>query len=139
MGRFDDERERRWRVALVAHAAKQEALAGLVRRYREHFASWELLAPAATAYALPDACRLRLLRVLPEPGGVEGIGAEIAAGEVDALVFLHDPLGAGDDESDPATLLRVADLHNVPVATNLAAAECLVRALAPEGAPTARR
>jgi methylglyoxal synthase len=140
MTRFDDdERERRWRVALIADPAKQQALARLVRRYREQFASWDLLAPAATAAALPEAPDLKLLRVLPERGGIEAITTAVAAGEVDALVLLRDPLAIPAPGVDHATLPRVADINNVPVATNLAAAECLVRALAPEGGLAARR
>ena len=95
--------------------------------------------PAATAEALPGARGLKLLRVLPENAGVEGIASEIAAGEVDALVFLRDPLATPDSDTDPESLPWVADAHNIPVATNLAAAECLVRALTPEAILTARR
>jgi methylglyoxal synthase len=132
MTRFDDdERERRWRVALVAHPARREALACLVRRYPEHMASWELLAPAATADTLTGGRGLKRLRVLPEQGAVEAIETAIATGEIDALVFLRDPGVAHVPDPAPTALLRVADLCNVPVATNLATAECLVRALAP--------
>jgi methylglyoxal synthase len=57
---------------------------------------------------------------------------------IDALIFLRDPLTAQPHEPDIAALLRVADVHNVALATNLASAECLVRALMPEGTPAAR-
>jgi methylglyoxal synthase len=70
---------------------------------------------------------------LPEAqGGDAQIGAEIATGEIDALIVLQDPLTAKPREPDVAPLVRLADLRNVPVATNLATAECLVWALAPE-------
>ena len=130
----DDWRPRRWRVALVAHDAKKSALLAFVQRHRTEFKDWELLATASTGEALRDATALRIRTVLPGPrGGDVQIGAEIAAGEVDALIFLRDPLTAQPHEPDIAALLRVADVHNVALATNLASAECLVRALTPEG------
>jgi methylglyoxal synthase len=125
---------RRWRVALVAHDAKKTALVAFVQRHRAEFKDWELLATASTGAALREATALRIRTVLPGPrGGDVQIGAEIVAGEIDALIFLRDPLTAQPHEPDIAALLRVADVHNVALATNLASAECLVRALTPEG------
>jgi methylglyoxal synthase len=136
----DDWRPRRWRVALVAHDAKKSALVAFAQRHRTHFKDWELLATASTGEALRDATGLRIRTVLAGPhGGDVQIGAEIAAGEVDALIFLRDPLTAQPHEPDIAALLRVADVHNVAAATNLASAECLVRALSPEGTLSIRR
>jgi methylglyoxal synthase len=135
----DDWRPRRWRVALVAHDAKKGALLAFVQRHRAEFKDWELLATASTGEALRDATALRIRTVLPgSRGGDVQIGAEIAAGEVDALIFLRDPLTAQPHEPDIAALLRVADVHNIALATNLASAECLVRALTPEGALAGR-
>jgi methylglyoxal synthase len=135
----DDWSPRRWRVALVAHDAKKAALVAFVQRHRAHFKDWELLATASTGEALRDATGLRVRTVLAgSRGGDVQIGAEMAAGEVDALIFLRDPSTAQPHEPDVAALLRVADVHNVALATNLAGAECLVRALSPEGAPLAR-
>jgi methylglyoxal synthase len=135
----DDWRPRRWRVALIAHDAMKVSLVAFVQRYRAQFKDWELLATASTGEALREATGLRLRTVLPGPrGGDLQIGAEIAAGEIDALIFLRDPLTAHPHEPDVSALLRVADVHHVAVATNLASAECLVRALSPEGAPLAR-
>ena len=131
-----DEQEwgwRRWRVALIAHDAKKPDLVAFVRRHRRAFADWSLLATEATAALLRQQLGLKVREVLPGPrGGDLAIGAEIAAGEVDALIFLRDPLTAQPHEPDIAALLRVADVHNIAVATNLASAGCLVRALAPE-------
>ena len=135
----DDWSPRRWRVALVAHDARKTALVAFVQRHRGHFKNWELLATATTGELLRDATGLRVRTVLAGPrGGDVQIGAEMAAGEIDALIFLRDPLTAQPHEPDVTALLRVADVHNVALATNLAGAECLVRAFAPEGALTAR-
>jgi methylglyoxal synthase len=135
----DEGRTRRWRVALVAHDAKKAALVAFVQRHRGQFKDWQLLATAATGEALRDATGLRLRTVLPGPcGGDIQIGAELASGEIDALIFLRDPLTAQPHEPDVAAVLRVADVHNVALATNLASAECLVRALSPEGVLSTR-
>lgn len=125
---------RRWRVALIAHEAKKHVLVTFVWRHRDHFAGWNLVATEATGAMLREKVSLKVRGVLPGPrGGDVQIGAEIAVGEIDALIFLRDPLTAQPHEPDITALLRVADVHNVPVATNLASAECLVRGLAPEG------
>jgi methylglyoxal synthase len=97
------------------------------------------VAPACLAGAVRNATGLRVRAVLPAAqGGTLQIGAEVAAGELDALVFLRDPLAAPPHQSEGVALLRIADLHNVAVATNLAGAECLVRALCAEPALSAR-
>ena len=130
----DDGRPRRWRVALIAHDEKKAAMVAFVQRHRAQFKNWELLATATTGEALRDATGLRMRTVLSGPrGGDIQIGAEVAAGEIDAVIFLRDPLTAHPHEPDVAAVLRVADVHNVALATNLASAECLVRALSPEG------
>src|SRR5262245_18495283 len=135
----DGRARRRWRVALVAHDAKKGALLAFVQRHRMAFKDWDLLATASTGEALRDGTALRIRTVLSGPrGGDLQIGAEIAAGEIDALIFLRDPLTAKPHEPDVTALLRVADVHNVAMATNLASAECLVRALTPEGIPVGR-
>lgn len=132
----DDWRPRRWRVALVAHDAKKAALVAFVRRHRGSFKDWDLLATASTGEALRDATGLRLRTLQPGPqGGAIQMGAELASGEVDALIFLRDPLST--QPPDLSALLWVADVHNVAVATNLASAECLVLALSPERAALA--
>jgi methylglyoxal synthase len=135
----DDERPRHWRVALIAHDVKKPALVAFVQRHRAQFKDWELLATAATGEALRDATGLRVRTVLSGPcGGDIQIGAELAAGEIDALIFLRDPLTPQPHEPDVTAVLRVADVHNVALATNLASAECLVRALSPEGVLSTR-
>ena len=130
---------RRWRVALIAHDAKKPDLLAFVRRHRKQFADWSLVATEATGAMLRQELGLKVRDILPGPrGGDLQIGAEIASGEIDALIFLRDPLTAQPHEPDITALLRVADVHNIAVATNLASAGCLVRALAPEGANVTR-
>jgi methylglyoxal synthase len=68
------------------------------------------------------------MRSGPEGGDMQ-IGARIVSGDVDAVVFLRDPLTAHPHEPDIQALLKVCDVHGVPVATNLASAEILLRSL----------
>jgi methylglyoxal synthase len=122
---------RRWRVALIAHDAKNGDLVAFAQRHRQELGNWSLVATKATGDVLLRRAGLESRRVLAGPlGGDVQIAAEIAIGEIDALIFLRDPLTAGPHEPDITALLRVADVHNVPLATNLAGAECLVKALA---------
>ena len=135
----DDDRSHRWRVALTAHDAKKASLLAFVQRHRAQFKDWELLATASTGDVLRGATGLRVRTVLSGPsGGDIEIAAELVAGEIDAMIFLRDPLTAQPHEPDIAAALRVADVHNVAVATNLASAECLMRALSPEGVLSSR-
>ena len=62
-------------------------------------------------------------------GGAEQIAAMIACGEVDMLLFFRDPVGARPDEPNAVTLLRLCDMHTIPVATNIATAEVLIHGL----------
>ena len=120
-----------WRVAMIAHDAKKGDLAAFAQRHLQQLRHWSLVATRATGEMLARETGLDVLRVLPGPeGGDVRIGAEIAAGTIDALIFLRDPLTAQPHEPDITALLRVADVHNVAVATNLASAECVVQALA---------
>jgi methylglyoxal synthase len=126
---------RRWRVALIAHDAKKRDLLAFVVRHRRQFAGCSLVATEATAALLRQELGLKVREVLPGPrGGDLEIGAEIASGEIDALIFLRDPLTAQPHEPDITALLRVADVHNIATATNLATAGCLVMALVAEAA-----
>ena len=129
----DDTGLRRWRVALTAHETKKDALAAFVRRHVAAIRDWELVATAGTGERLQAIPGLRVRTTLPgRRGGHLQLAAGVAAGEIDAMIFLRDPLAVTGPEPDVAGLLRLADVHNVALATNLASAECLVRALAPE-------
>ena len=62
-------------------------------------------------------------------GGDQQIAARIACNEIDLLIFLRDPIGMKQDEPDEANLIRLCDVHSIPVATNIATAEALIHAL----------
>lgn len=117
-------------LALVSHDEKKDDLARLVRQYRATLARLHLLATAHTGDLVSTEADLSVERVGSGPeGGDIQIGARIVQGDVDAVVFLRDPLTAHPHEPDIQALLKVCDVHGVPVATNLASAEILLRSL----------
>ena len=89
-----------------------------------------LIATATTGKLIQDKTGLAVSSVLSGPlGGDMQIGAKIAAGEIDLVIFLRDPLTAQPHEPDITALLRVCDVHDVPVVTNLAGAVLLLAGL----------
>ena len=117
-------------VALIAHDQKKQLMLDFVREHLALLSPHSLLATATTGRRLRDELNLNVHTYLSGPlGGDQQIGARIAAGEVDLVIFLRDPLTAQPHEPDITALLRVCDVHNVPVATNLAGADLLVRAV----------
>ena len=117
-------------LALVAHDGKKDDLLRLARRYRSTLERLALIATSNTGSMLAAELDLpiEIMRSGPQGGDVQ-IGAGIVTGEVDAVVFLRDPLTAHPHEPDIQALLKICDVHAVPVATNLASAEILLRSL----------
>jgi methylglyoxal synthase len=125
-----DEHAERATLALVAHDEKKDDLLQLAGRYRSTLQTLRLLATGHTGAQIAEALDIEVHRVHsgPEGGDLE-IGARIVAGDVDAVVFLRDPLTSHPHEPDIQALLKVCDIHGVPLATNLASAEILLRSL----------
>jgi len=121
-----------YKVALVAHDKKKPELIDLTKKYRAKLAKCSLIATGTTGKRLIEETGLEIERVNSGPqGGDQMIGAEIARGLIDAVIFLRDPLTAQPHEPDVSALLRVCDVHNVPLATNIASAELLINSLLP--------
>lgn len=119
------------RIALIAHDKKKSEMIEFVQEYREILAGHELVATGTTGRLIQEQAGLPVERVLSGPlGGDQQIGARVAAGLVDAVIFLRDPLTAQPHEPDITALLRVCDVHNVPLATNRATGELLLLGLA---------
>jgi methylglyoxal synthase len=117
-------------IALIAHDAKKELLVNFAIAYEHIFAKHTLYATGTTGQRIMDATSLKVHRVCSGPyGGDQQIGAKIAEGTMDLVIFLRDPLTAQPHEPDITALLRLCDVHDIPVATNLATAEALMRAL----------
>jgi len=124
------EGSRRAVLALVAHDEKKDDLLRLARQYRTTLARLHLLATSHTGSQLSQELDLPVECVRSGPqGGDMQIGAKIVEGSVDAVVFLRDPLTAHPHEPDIQALMKVCDVHGVPLATNLASAEILLRSL----------
>jgi len=117
-------------IALVAHDAKKQDMVAFIRRFEAALARHRLIATAATGQLIRDSTGLRVETVLSGPqGGDLQIGARVAAGEVDMVIFLRDPLAAQPHEPDIAALLRVCEVHNVPFVTNIAGAQILISSI----------
>jgi methylglyoxal synthase len=117
-------------IALIAHDRKKEEMLDFVRTHYEILAPHELLATATTGRILKENTGLNIITYLSGPlGGDQQIGARIAGQEVDMVIFLRDPLTAQPHEPDITALLRVCDVHNIPVATNASSAHMLLSSL----------
>jgi methylglyoxal synthase len=117
-------------VALIAHDRKKETMLAFVLKHREILAKHNLVATATTGRIIKESVGLDVTTYLSGPlGGDQQIGARIACQEIDMVIFLRDPLTAQPHEPDITALLRVCDVHNVPVATNEVCAHLLVSTL----------
>lgn len=115
-------------LALVAHDEKKDALTNFCVEHRQVLESWELVGTGSTAQRISEATKLPVEAYLSGPeGGDAQIAARVALGEVGAVIFLLDPLSAHPHDPDIQTLQRVCNVHNVPIATNLAAAELIIQ------------
>jgi methylglyoxal synthase len=118
------------RIALIAHDQKKVDMVLFVKRHGELLARHSLMATGTTGKVVEEATGLPVVKMQSGPyGGDQQIGAEVAAGRVDAVIFLRDPLTAQPHEPDITALMRVCDVHNVPLATNTATAEVMVAGL----------
>jgi methylglyoxal synthase len=123
----------RLRIALIAHDKKKDAMVLLAREFADALAGCYLIATGTTGARLQAELGLAVTRYLSGPlGGDLQIGAKLAQGEVDAVIFLRDPMTPQPHEPDINALVRACDVHDVPCATNVATARRLLRALAAE-------
>ena len=106
-------------IVLIAHDRKKESMLAFVRQHQDLLSKHTLLATATTGRLIKENIGLPITAYLSGPlGGDLQIGSRIASQEVDMVIFLRDPLTAQPHEPDINALLRVCDVHNVPVATN---------------------
>ncbi|MDD4851479.1 MAG: methylglyoxal synthase [Gemmiger sp.] len=117
-------------IALVAHDTKKELMVQFCTAYCQILGQHHLLATGTTGKFVTDATGLPIQRCLPGAhGGDQQIAARIACDEVDMLLFFRDPISAKPMEPNGMNLLRICDVHNIPVATNIATAEVLIHGL----------
>lgn len=114
-------------IALIAHDAQKAALLDFVREHVEFFRTKSLVATGNTGKMLDAELHLEIERVAHGPeGGDLIIGGRVAEGKVAAILFFRDPLTAQPHEPDVSALMRVCDVHSVPLATNKATADAVV-------------
>jgi methylglyoxal synthase len=117
-------------IALIAHDHKKETLVNFAVAYTHILKKANLFATGTTGLRVMEATGLNITRLLSGPlGGDQQIGALIAEERMDLVIFFRDPLTAQPHEPDILALLRLCDVHDVPVATNMATAEVLLKAL----------
>jgi len=118
------------RIALIAHDKKKDDMISFVKRYKNIFEKHELFATGTTGRLISEIVGLKIHRFLSGPlGGDQQIGSRVAEGKIDIVIFLRDPLTAQPHEPDVTALLRICDVHCVPLATNIGSAEVFVKAL----------
>ena len=117
-------------IALIAHDRMKEKMLDFAKTNQGILKDYQLIATATTGKLIKDNTALEVYCFLSGPiGGDMQIGAQIASEQVSMVVFLRDPLTAQPHEPDITALLRVCDVHNIPVATNLAGANIFLQAL----------
>jgi len=122
-------------LAVIAHDHKKADLVAWATFNRDTLARFRLLATRHTARLMQDKVGLTVEWLLSGPeGGDAQIAALVATGEVDAVYFFVDPLSPQPHDPDIRALLRVCNVHNVPLATNLATADLVMATLSDERA-----
>ena len=117
-------------IALMAHDSKKELMTHFCIAYCGILSHHTLCATGTTGKLVAEATGLNIKCFLSgAQGGDQQIGARIACNEIDLLLMFRDPLTAKPSEPNESNLLRLCDVHNVPVATNIATAEALIHSL----------
>ena len=118
------------KIAFIAHDRKKDEMVNFVTAYEHVFEGRELYSTGTTGQRIMEATQLKINRFMSGPlGGDQQIGALVAQDELDLIIFLRDPLMAQPHEPDITALLRLCDVYGIPVATNIATAEILVKAI----------
>jgi methylglyoxal synthase len=117
-------------ISLVAHDRKKDEMVNFVIAYEHVFVHHSLYATGTTGQRIMEQTGLTITRFMSGPlGGDQQIGALVAINEMDLIIFLRDPLMAQPHEPDISALLRLCDVQGIPLATNVATAEILIKAL----------
>ena len=118
------------RIALIAHDAKKKLMQNFCIAYRGILSRHQLFATGTTGRLIEDVTNLNAHKHLAgHLGGMQQIGAQIEQNEIDLLIFLRDPLNPKRHEPDVNNVVKLCDMHNIPMATNLATAELLIKSL----------
>ena len=117
-------------IALIAHDAKKKLMQNFCIAYRGVLCKNELYATGTTGRLIEEVTNLSVHKYLAgHLGGAQQMGAQIEHNQIDLVIFLRDPLSAKSHEPNVDNLVRLCDKHNIPLATNLATAELLIKSL----------
>ena len=117
-------------IGLIAHDSKKTLMQNFCIAYRGILSKQELYATGITGRLIEEVTNLSIHKYLAGPlGGKQQLGAQIAQNGIDALIFLRDPQNPKPHEPDVNDVIRLCDMHNIPMATNLATAEIIILAL----------
>lgn len=117
-------------IALIAHDKKKELMVDFCIAYKGILEKHNLCATGMTGSMIIEATGLNVSKFLAgAQGGDQQIGARIAYNEIDLVLFFRDPLTQRPEEPEVSSLFKLCDIHNIPLATNIATAEVLVRGL----------
>lgn len=115
------------KIALIAHDNKKQEIIDWAVKNKTVLEKYQLCGTGTTAKKVSEATGLNVVGYFSGPlGGDQQIGAKVAEGEIDIVVFLCDPLQAQPHDPDVKALLRIANVYNVPIATNVATADLVI-------------
>ncbi len=116
-------------IALIAHDGKKADMIAFVKDNIEFFKTFDIVATSTTGKHLQSS-GLKVKRLLSGPlGGDAQIAALVATGKCQAVIFMRDPLGMHPHDPDISSLLRICDVHDVPLATNPSTAQLIVKGI----------
>lgn len=117
-------------IGLVAHNSKKKLMQNLCIAYRGILCKNELYATATTGRLIEEVANLNVHKFLAgHLGGVQQLCSQIEQNQIDMIIFIRDPQTPQSHEPDVNNIFRLCDMHNIPLATNLATAELLIKSL----------
>ena len=118
------------KIALIAHDKKKNDIIELAKEFKDVLGQHELFATGTTGTLIMGETGLSIFRMKSGPmGGDQQIGAMLADGNLDLVIFLRDPLTAQPHEPDVSALLRLCDVQKIPLSTNMSSAKIMLEAL----------
>ena len=117
-------------IALIAHDAKKKLMQNFCIAYRGILSKNQLYATGTTGRLIEEVTNLSVHKYLAgHLGGEQQIGAQIEHNQIGLVIFLQDPLTSKTHEPNVGNIMKLCDIHNIPLATNLASAELLIKSL----------
>jgi len=118
------------KIALIAHDSKKGEMVEWTKKNKSLLEKYSLCGTGTTSKRIAEATGLTVKGYLSGPlGGDQQIGAKVAEGDIDFIVFLCDPLTAQPHDPDVKALLRIANVYDVPIATNVSTADLVIKSL----------